>query len=106
YWDLAPDEALVIETTVPDCTYWNVQVNNYWDESLDYRHLTIHHNNETVVYEPDGRVRLVLAHGETGARNPIETGGHRRGAFMWRWVGASEHPIPRCRLVKAADLAA
>lgn len=100
YWDLADNEALVIETQVPPCSYWNVQINNYWDESLDYRAFQIHHNHQTVQYEADGSVRIVLAHRDTGSPNWLETAGHVRGAFMWRWVGATEHPIPRCRVVR------
>jgi len=105
YWALAPDEALVVETEVPACRYWNVQVNNYWDESLDYRHFQIHHNDRTARYEPDGSVRIVLAHERVPGFNAIETAGHGCGAIMWRWVGAAAHPIPRCRVVKRAELA-
>jgi hypothetical protein len=39
YWTLEPDEAWVIRTEVPDCPYWNFQLNNYWMESLDHRPL-------------------------------------------------------------------
>ena len=35
YWQLAPDEALVIDTEVPDCAIWNFQLDNYWMESMD-----------------------------------------------------------------------
>ncbi len=61
YWKLAPDEALVIETGIPQCEYWNCQLNNYWDESLDYRYLPVHVNNHTTRYNPDGTVTVVIA---------------------------------------------
>ena len=37
YWALGPDEALVVEATPPQCTFWNMQINNHFSESLDYR---------------------------------------------------------------------
>lgn len=36
YYDLQPGEALVIETPVPECRMWNLQIDNWWMESLDH----------------------------------------------------------------------
>ena len=47
YWQLAPDEALVIDTEIPACTFWNIQLDNYWMESMDYRYLPAHVNAHT-----------------------------------------------------------
>jgi hypothetical protein len=104
YWELGPDEALVIEVTPPKCEYWNFQINNHWMESLDYRYHNIAVNHHGARYRNDGSVRLVLAHTAPGGANWLETAGHRRGTMCWRWVRADSHPGPVTRVVKAADL--
>ncbi len=106
YWSLAPDEALVIETDIPRCDYWNVQLNNYWDESLDYRYLPAHFNNHTATLNADGGVTIVIAASNPGVANYLDTAGHDNGAAMWRWVRSDSHPIPRCRVAKLNELAA
>jgi hypothetical protein len=104
YWRLAPNEALVIEATPPECDYWNFQLTNHWLESLDYRYFPVHVNKHTAVYEDDGRVRVVVAHEDPGVPNWLTTTGHQQGAMCWRWIRAVEHPQPRTRVVKLEEL--
>ena len=104
YWELAPDEALVIDATPPDCDYWNFQLNNHWMESLDYRYFDVVINKHSAVTEPNGSVRVIVAHDDPGHPNWIETCDHERGTMCWRWVRADEHPEPQCRVVKLAEL--
>jgi hypothetical protein len=106
YWRLGPDEALVIEATPPECDYWNFQVANHWLESLDYRYFKIHVNKHTAVPEPDGSVRVVVAHEDPGHPNWLDTCGHDQGTMCWRWIRASSHPQPRTRVVKLEELRA
>ena len=106
HWALAEDEALLIEVVPPDCEYWNFQLNNYWMESLDYRHHRIHTNNHLARPEDDGTIRLVVAHQDPGLRNWIETAGHQSGTMCFRWVRAAANPEPATRVVKFGDLAA
>jgi hypothetical protein len=104
YWRLAPDEALVIHLArIPECRFWNLQVNNYWMESLDYRHHRIHHNGHSARRDADGGVTLVLAHRNPGHANWLETAGHDCGTLCLRWVGAKEHVHPTTRVVKLED---
>ncbi len=106
YWQLQPDEALVIEVTPPACDYWNFQLNNHWMESLDYRYFQISVNKQGARVRPDGSVRVVVAHRQPDPAlgNWIDTCGHERGTMCWRWVRAAQHPAPRTRVVKVEEL--
>lgn len=105
YFDLADDEVLVIEVErIPECRAWNLQADNYWMESLDYRYHRIHVNKHTAKYRPDGGVRIVLAHRDPGLDNWLDTAGHRKGTLCFRWIAAVEFVHPTCRVMKFADL--
>ncbi len=104
YFELAADEALVVEATPPACDYWNLQVNNHWMESLDYRYHRIALNHHDAVLGEDGSVQIAIAHEDPGLPNWLETAGHARGTLCLRWIGADQHPQPQSRVVKLADL--
>lgn len=98
-WELRPDQMLVIRLPrIPDCRFWNFQVNNWWMESLDYRHHRIHFNAHSAQRDADGGVTMVLAHRDPGHANWLETTGHTRGTMCLRWVGAREHVAPELQL--------
>ena len=104
-WELADDEALIIEApSIPECQTWNFVLQNWWMESLDYRHHQIHFNKHTAAYEPDGGVRIVVAHQNPGQPNWVETAGHNTGTLCWRWIGADVHPPVNARVVKFSEL--
>jgi len=90
YWELAEDEALVIDARLPPCEFWNFQVDNYWMESLDYRFQRIHVNSHSARCDADGRVTLVVAHRDPGHPNWLGTAGHRLGTSLFRLVGARD----------------
>jgi hypothetical protein len=103
HWKLTCDAALVIEVNPPDCDSWNFQLNNYWMESLDYRYFTISINKATAKYDPDGSVRVIIAHREPGQPNWIDTCGHSEGTMCWRWYRLREgvKPVePQCKVIK------
>ncbi|MGH7821585.1 MAG: hypothetical protein ACREQ9_17610 [Candidatus Binatia bacterium] len=100
YFDLAPDEALVVEARPPRCDYWMFVLHNHWLESLDYRWHRIHLNNATARLEPDDSVRVVVAHEDPGHPNWLDTAGHRRGTIGVRWVGPNVEDVePTARVV-------
>lgn len=104
HWALAPDEVLIIEATPPECEHWNFQLNNYWMESLDYRHFQIHTNKHLATYEKDGSVKIIVAHQDPGLPNWIHTTGHESGTMCFRWIRAKSHPQPTTKVMKFSDL--
>ena len=104
YWELEPDQALLIEVTPPHCDYWNFQLNNHWMESLDYRYHRIDVNHHGAVYEDDGSLRLVVAPRDPGHPNWLDTAGHARGTMCLRWIRADSHPQPRTRLIGLGEI--
>ena len=104
YWSLAPDEALLVSATEPECRYWNFQLNNIWMESLDYRHHRITLNKHSVTKDPAGRFTIVVAHADPGVANWIDTAGHTHGTMGLRWNGVANPPRPDCRVVKLAEI--
>lgn len=100
YFDLAPDEALVITATPPECRMWNFQIDNWWMESMDHVNRKVWVNGSQAKYEADGSVVLVCAERDPGYGNWIDLSGHRQGTGLWRWIEAAEHPVPECKVVK------
>ncbi len=103
-WQLAADEALVIDLKLPQCDYWNFQLGNVWAESLEYRFRRTHVNSGQAVARDDGSVRLVVGARDPGRGNWIDTAGHERGTMCVRWVRADSHPEPNCRVVALGEV--
>lgn len=104
WFELADDEALVVEFTPPKCDFWNFQLANYWMESLDYRYFPVHLNKLTTKYRENGSVRIVIAKQNPGVENWMDTCNHNSGTMCVRWIRADEHPTPQCKIVKLAAL--
>jgi len=106
YFNLADDEALVVEGESPASTYMSVQAWNIYTQTLDYRRRTTSRNDTQIESEGDGRFRVVLAGRDPGVKNWIDTAGHRLGCLFVRWMLADAVPAaPTARVVKLADLA-
>lgn len=105
YWEFGEDQAMVIDAVVPPCEFWNFQVDNYWMESLDYRHHRIHVNCHGARCNPDGSVTIVIAHRDPGHPNWLTTAGHALGTSLFRVIGAGAAQAQiKTRLVKFADI--
>jgi hypothetical protein len=105
FFSLEPDEALYVETDVPDARYWGLQLATLgWFEQVDPVHRITSLNQRQLRVNADGRVRVALAHEDPGVPNWLDTGGHREGLLTFRWFWPRSDPSPRTRVVKQREL--
>jgi hypothetical protein len=103
-WRVQPDEALIMSVKPPLCTYWNIELGNYWMNSTDYRYRMASVNKMQSTVEDDGTAYIVVSHIDPGIPNWLDTGGHTLGLLVQRLVEAETTPLPDTRLVKLAEL--
>ena len=107
-FDLGPDQALLIEITVPvEPAYSGFHLANLWGESLDYANHQSSLNGFQAEPDADGVIRYVVAHSDPGVPNWLDTNGIPRGLLSLRWT-YSEDPatLPKhtVRMVPLAEL--
>jgi len=94
YFDLADDEALLVEVMPPACDYCMIAVHNHWMETLDYVNHQSTLNCACARLETDGSVRFVVAPRDPGVANWPDTAGHQRGTVGVRWGRPQRHRRP------------
>ncbi len=103
-WELADDEALVVEGSLVPCRFWNVLLYSRFLNSLDHRHRTVSRTaaSSTVT---DGRYRFVLAADDPGVGDWLDTEGRPFGVFVLRFLQPETTPeLPTLRVVRANEL--
>lgn len=105
HFRLGSDEAMVITLpSIPECQTWNLQVDNYWMESLDYRYHKIAINRHTAEVNTDGSIDIHIASKDTGHPNWLSSGGHIEGTLCFRWVGCKAPVHPSCKVVLRSSI--
>jgi hypothetical protein len=99
YFRVAPDEALIIETDIPEAVYWSFSLCNFWAETLEAAAHQSSLNGHQAALDGDGRFRAVVAHRDPGIPNWLDPVGHVEGTMVYRWNLADRHPVPTTRLV-------
>jgi hypothetical protein len=104
YYRLAPDQALLIELEPPDARYWAFQLVDNWFGSLDWANRQASLNQQQLQVDPDGRVRIAVAHRDPGCPNWLDTGGHLEAVLQYRYIWTRDAPLPRKRVVPHDEL--
>lgn len=105
-FEIAPDEALILEVTPPGCHFWNIHLGDHWGQSLDYTYRQTSLNGHQAVLDVDGVFRAVVAHRDPGVANWLDTAGNTVTRCVYRWwlAAGTDLPTPTVRKVKFADV--
>ena len=93
-YEIALDEAMIIETPLPEVIHGGIQLANIWTESIDYQTHQTSLNWFQSTTDTDGIVRYVLAHRDPGVPNWLDISGHPRGSIFMRWQSPDEDSYP------------
>ena len=105
WWQLGPDEALLVTTDVPDADYWGWTVHHrYRLDSGDFANRQTSVNMVQTAVDDDARIRLVVAHEDPGVPNWIDTEQQPEGMLVYRSIGTRSRPGLDCRVVPLAAL--
>lgn len=104
-WDLQPDEALIIDSVVPQARYWSLQLMSpFWD-TLDFSHHQSGLNGQQMQIDADGRFRCVLSFEDPGVPNWLDPLHLPQGQCLFRWYDGEAFELPRTQVVKRSEVA-
>ena len=93
-FELAADEALLIDGRFPRCRFGNIVLWNRHLQSFEYVRRRSSLNRRQTQLRPDGRFRLVVAHEDPGVPNWLDTAAARSGLIFVRYLLPEEPPEP------------
>jgi hypothetical protein len=104
-FDLEPEQALVMDGTLPSSRFTNVVLWNVHMQTLEYRSHRCSLNAAQMVTDQSGRYRVVVSATDPGVPNWLDTCGHRRGTIFWRFLLPEGEPEkPQCSVVPIGSL--
>jgi hypothetical protein len=104
WWDLQPDDALIVELNDPRAVFWAMQLATSLWSTLDYANRLTTYNSAQALPDPDGLYRFVVSARDPGVHNWLDTTGLQQGLIILRLCQATRPVPPRTDLVKLSDL--
>jgi hypothetical protein len=107
FWNLAADEALLIDTDLPHARYWSFQL--YvpgWFETVDPVTRITSRNHTQAELLDGNRIQMVVSSVDPGAVNWLDTGGRSQGlcTLRWFWPEGDQEPMPAAKVVALGEL--
>jgi hypothetical protein len=103
YWELAADEALIVEFGAHDGLWMFTNMGVFFN-SMDYLYRPVSYTPSRTEIDRDGRIRLVMAHRDPGIHNWLDTQGFERGNLTYRHMLEGEPAVLETRVVKHDEL--
>jgi len=103
YWELGSDDALIVEFDAHD-GLWMLTNMGVFFNSMDYLYRPVTYTPSRTAVDPDGRIRLVMAHRDPGMHNWLDTQGFERGNLTYRHMLEGEPAVLSTRVVPFAEL--
>lgn len=85
WFDLQPNQALIIRGRWPKCRFANVVLQNLFMQTLDYVYRNISLNRTQAVVDKDGNFEMIVAAKDPGKPNWLDTEGRQRGVIFCRF---------------------
>lgn len=103
YWELAADEALIVEFDAHDGLWMFTNMGVFFN-SMDYLYRPVSYTPSRTRIDHDGRIRLVMAHRDPGVHNWLDTQGFERGNLTYRHMLEGEPAVLDTRVVNHDEL--
>jgi hypothetical protein len=103
-YELARDEALIIETANPKAKYWGISLGTWWWETTDPTHHHTSINGHQAVLDSDGRFRAVVSFQDPGVPNWLDPVCWEVGIILLRWYRAESEQQVTTTKVPVAEL--
>ncbi len=104
-YDLADDEALIVEAKAPlRCGYRSIILTNELYETTDWFNNHASLNDAQAPLDKDGVLRIVVSAQDPGVPNWLDTSGYRRGVIQGRWTDCDSQPVPTARKAKLSEV--
>lgn len=103
-FDLKPDEALIIESEIPDPKFWNLVLQDVWGQTIDYIYHQSSLNGHQAHVDDDGKFRIVISKEDPGVLNWIDPVTSLRGVAVVRWYFAKRKAHPSATKIPLAKV--